>query len=260
MNRLPIVPAALALVVGLAACGEDGELPTEQPTPDQAINTDNGGANGIVGRDDVEYVGLINVSSGGCSGVLIGPRTALTSTHCEPTVGTDITYSTDHYTVTRVISPPSVFASVWGAYDVTILRLDRNVMYPGTTTVFQPYAQIAARTISPGQNIVCNGNGPNAIINGQHVNTGATDGAANEYHWGEFHVTQVETGPHYRVVPGVEAGDSGGPCFWPTVEGIFLAGLNSSGVGREGQHAESSAIVAIAGQADAVAWINRNIR
>jgi hypothetical protein len=92
-------------------------------------------------------------------------------------------------------------------------------------------------------------------VNGNPINTEATDGASNGYHWGPFKVVNFEEGPFYRVVPGVEHGDSGGPCFWPTSNGIVLAGLNSSTVGNWGQHPESSAIVAIADNAAAVRWI-----
>ena len=265
MKLFSTLPVVFSLFSGLLGCAEDGAAPTsEDGEPDeQAIYTDNGGANGPTGRRDVEAIGLINVNGGKCSGIIIGPRTALSATHCELAVGQDIQHASDHYSIARLIDPPAALATAWGPYDVTIIVLDRDVLEPGTTnTKFIPYARITTRTIGIGETLVCNGAGPNAVDNGTHINTGLIDGASNGYHWGAFDIVDVGPGaPFYRVVPGVASGDSGGPCFLPTEDGsIFLAGLNSSSAGVPGEHPESSAIVSIADQAAAVRWILQNTR
>ncbi|MEY4511576.1 MAG: hypothetical protein RLZZ450_3698 [Pseudomonadota bacterium] len=149
MNRLSIVPAALSLVVGLAACADENTepMPSDGQPDDQAIYTDNTDEAGPVGRGDVENIGLINMAGSRCSGVLISARTALTATHCEPVVGEEIVYADARYTISAVNQPPAELATKWGPYDVTVVTLSRDVVYPGTKVKYEPYSFVASRKI-----------------------------------------------------------------------------------------------------------------
>ena len=262
--KLDLTPlaAAVVLTVGLAGCAANA--------PDDTHAAVSGLEQDIISvaktsDESIDRLGLVVVDDGSCSGVLVGARSILTARHCQADVGSRVSFRGEVYTATQSFEPPSAYDTKWGPRDVEVLVLDRDVVYPGTTTPWSPELPIWTYDLNAqvGAKLLCFGIGAHEVANGVPV-----PNTTNEYYGNTLTVAAVEDGASYRVVPGTEFGDSGGPCFapiwWNSQNEYALMSINSTGVrdvhedGTEGPGV-SAALVAT-GETQINAWINDHIR
>jgi hypothetical protein len=263
-----LIHFALAAVLagGFAACAADPASGGHGEQQEISGIEQNIISNAKTSDDSIETLGLVQVATniGLCSGVLIGPHTALTARHCGSDVGTTVSFLGTIFTATQTFEPPSQFDNRWGPRDLEILVLDRDVLIPGTSTSWSPELPVWPYDLPSqvGGKLLCFGAGANENINGS-----ATGNAAFEFYGAVLTIAAVEDDVSYRVVPGLQHGDSGGPCFAPTwwnsseqyalmsINGTSVIGTNPDGSDTPG----SNAALTATGEAGINAWINDNI-
>jgi hypothetical protein len=260
--------SAAALACVLSACA--GETPDASArTPDRGVTSleQNIISNAKTSDATIDRLGLVQLASSDsyCSAVLIGPHSALTARHCNSDVGTTISFRGETYTATQTFEPPSPqYDTPWGPRDLEILVLDRDVVVPGTNTPWNPELPVWPFDL-PSQvdgKLLCFGAGPNQVVNGSPAGNGARD-----FYGAVRPIAAIEDGSTYRVVPGLEHGDSGGPCFAPiwwnnqyeyalmSINGTSARGSNRDGSDQPG----SDAALIATGEAGITDWINGNI-
>jgi hypothetical protein len=262
-RELPGLASAFALSCALAACAEpstDENTSENETLPVLAIIS-----NAKAPEETINRLGLVQVEywAGYCSAVLIGTRTALTARHCDADVGTEVGFRGEIYTATETREPPSEFDIGGVPRDLEILVLDRDVVFPGTSTPWAP--ELGVWQFDPslqiGAKLLCFGAGPNEVINGSPGGNSQSD-----FYGAVRTIAGVEDNATYRIVPGLEHGDSGGPCFAPIWHDnqykYALMSINSTSTrGSNQDHSDTPGIDAAAvstGEASINAWINSN--
>jgi hypothetical protein len=198
---------AMFAASGLNACAGDID---ELAKPEVAVRSSAIISDEKIDDETIDRLGLVQVDGGACSGVLLNSRRVLTAHHCDGHAGSSVSFLGESYAVVDTFEPDSGFDTPWGKRDLELLVLDRDVMSPSTNQPWELFAKLGTSNLDAqvGKDLFCYGVGPNQVSDGS-----PTGNDANEFYGALRHVTRIEDGVTYRVEPGLEGGDSGGPCF-----------------------------------------------
>jgi MYXO-CTERM domain-containing protein len=197
-------------------------------------------AQGIITRDDVpdasyvvadsDYPAVVDLfEPGDCIGTLITTQHLLTVAHCaeDLTASGTLSVGGTSYSIAQVTLHPD-----WNDWDNDIAL----IRFEDPTTGITPY-ELFAGTDEQGQSLILVGRGPHAT--GLEGEPGATtDGqlrratnliASADGQWLEVRFDSPQEAAVTELEGVGAAGDSGGPAFIETTDGLQLAGLNSWG-------------------------------
>ena len=182
--------------------------------------------------DDAQYPGLVDLlGPGDCIGTLITEDVLLTVAHCaeEMQAGQTLTIAGDSHDVREIILHPEWKS--WN-YDIALIRLNTAVTSADPYPLYRAEDEVGMTLTLVGRGLHATGlEGEAGATDDQQLRRATNTVTQANKQWLEVHFEAPgEAG--ITDLEGVGAGgDSGGPAFVETADGLFIAGLNSWGDG-----------------------------